>query len=196
MINISVDKEKIRKLSSLLENNAKKIKKELAVAVNETAKMTKSKIAKLIAIDMNLPQREIKKGIIGKRATAAMPQTEVILKKGWRYSLKQFKPEQKAGGVRVKIRKSGKSILVPQAFMGPKPGMPLARFGGHVFKRVGKTWDKGKRLPIILLRGPSAWGAFTKNNHLAPTVEETKKRFAYEIDRRIRKIELELEGKI
>jgi hypothetical protein len=75
--------------------------------------------------------------------------------------------------------------------MGPKPGVSLVRFKGHAFKRLGK-----KRLPIILLRGPSAWGAFTKNNHLAPTVEETKKRFAYEIDRRIRKIELELEGKI
>jgi hypothetical protein len=191
MINISVDKEKIRKLSSLLENNAKKIKRELAVAVNETAKMTKSKIAKLIAIEVNLTQREIKKGIIGKRATAAMPQTEVILKKGFRYSIKHFKPEQKDGGVKVKVRKSGKSILIPHAFMGPKPGVSSVRFKGHAFKRLGK-----KRLPIILLRGPSAYGAFTKNNHLAPTVKETKKRFAYEIDRRIRKIELELEGKI
>jgi hypothetical protein len=48
---------------------------------------------------------------------------------------------------------------VPDAFI-------LNKFGGHVFRRVGK-----ERLPIRKLMAVSAWGVFVKND-MTPEVEK------------------------
>jgi hypothetical protein len=191
MISIVIKKAEVQNLAALLENNAKKLKKELATAVNATAKFTQSQMAKAIALELNVSQKDIKQGIIGKRATKDVPETTVILKKGFRYKLKRFKPVQNKAGVRVKISRRRGSIVVPHAFMGPKPGQTAPKLNGHVFKREGKA-----RKPIHILKGASPWGAFTKNNHLLPTVKQTEERLTYEINRRIRFLELKAAGKI
>lgn len=152
MISMEVEKS-VAALYVALEHSPKKLRKQLAIAVNQVAKKTESLLAKEIAKELATPQKEIKATIaVTSKATSDNLSSNVRQKKTRRISLKRFGGRQNKKGVRYKISKTKGSKQINGAFISEK-------LGGHVYKRNTK-----KRLPIDKLWGPSPWGVTVQNN--------------------------------
>ncbi len=153
MITVSVDKSIAKLAKALGEDAPKKLKKEVAIAINAVAKSTRNGLAKEVAKELAVSQKQIKDGIsVSHRAKLEELSATVTQKESARIPLKQFGARQNKQGVRYKISKTKGTKFIKSAFQSE-------RLGNHVFKRESKS-----RLPIQKLYGPSAWGITTKND--------------------------------
>jgi len=195
MIALSVTARGEKRLAKLLQGNTKRLRREMAIAVNATSKKTVAIWAKEVSKEVATAQKNIKATIkVSKKAAASeskSPTAVVTQKKTGRIPLRDFGARQNKKGVSYKISKGGKRGFVAGAFQGPKPGVMKASWRGRVFKRVGAG-----RLPIIQLFGPSPWGVSIKNNLKKPTVKATKIELVKQIERRIRFLKLKQSGAI
>jgi hypothetical protein len=195
MIALSVTARGEKRLAKLLQGNAKRLRREMAIAVNATSKKTVAIWAKEVSKEVATAQKNIKATIkVRKKASAGeskSPTAVVTQKKTGRIPLRDFGARQNKKGTTYKISKGGKRGFVAGAFQGPKPGVMKASWRGRVFKRVGAG-----RLPIIQLFGPSPWGVSIKNNLKKPTVKATKIELIKQIERRIRFLKLKQSGAI
>jgi hypothetical protein len=195
MIALSVTARGEKRLAKLLQGNTKRLRREMAIAVNATSKKTVAIWAKEVSKEVATAQKNIKATIkVSKKAAASeskSPTAVVTQKKTGRIPLRDFGARQNKKGVSYKISKGGKRGFVAGAFQGPKPGAMKASWRGRVFKRVGAG-----RLPIIQLFGPSPWGVSIKNNLKKPTVKATKIELVKQIERRIRFLKLKQSGAI
>lgn len=161
MIGIEINAKQLKELRIACGKAKKGFSRELAAAINATAKDVRLKISRDIGSEITMPAKDIKDRISTKdKATAQNPIAVVSL--GWRKreGLQYFKARQTRSGVTYKISKKGGRGVVIGAFMGPSPGVLAPKLHGGVFKRVGK-----ERNPIVKLRAVSAAGAFVKNKH-------------------------------
>ena len=183
---VTVYPTQIAELQRLLGGVSKKIKRELAIAVNETAKHTKGTIAKQIVAELAVAQKVVKDKLTIKRANNAdrNPTAKVTLDKTKRIPLRDFGARQNKTGVSVKISKSRGRKTIPSAFM-------VDRYGDHVYKRSSKARAVGRRK-----KGPSPWGVFVKNNLKEPTADDAKDVLRKNVERRIRFIKLKQSGAI
>jgi hypothetical protein len=195
MIALSVTARGEKRLAKLLQGNSKRLRREMAVAVNATSKKTVAIWAKEVSKEVATAQKNIKATIkVSKKASAGeskSPTAVVTQKKTGRIPLRDFGARQNKGGTSYKISKGGKRGFVAGAFQGPKPGVMKASWRGRVFKRVGAG-----RLPIIQLFGPSPWGVSIKNDLKKPTVKATRIELIKQIERRIRFLKLKQSGAI
>ncbi len=196
MIAFTVNARKIKELEKLLNGNQKKLRRELATAVNATARKTQSLMAKQIGRELSTAQKNIKQTIaIVKKATptgeAKSPSATVRQSKTKRIPLRDFGARQNKSGVSYKISKTAGRKQVKGAFQGPKPGTMKASWRGRVFKRTGAS-----RLPIVQLFGPSPWGVFAKKKLKRPTVQDSRVELMLQINRRIRFLKLKQSGAI
>jgi len=192
MISILAGEAKILELRKLLDGNAKKLKREIAIAVNKTSKKTQSAIAKDIGKEIATAQKNIKKTIgIRKKATKTDPVAVVVQSKTRRLSLREFGARQTGKGVSYKVSKTAGRKVIPGAFQGPRPGVIKTSWRGHAFKRAGKT-----RLPIIKLMGPSPWGVFVKKKLKKPVQIDAKEELRKQIIERIRFLKVKKSGAI
>ena len=156
----------------------KKLRQQVAIALNQTAKRTETLLAKEVAKEIVIAQKEIKKGI--KQDRKAKPEvlaTNVVQKESARIPLKRYKARQNKAGVRYRISKKTGGKTVKSAFIAET-------LSSHAFKRTGK-----KRLPIRKLYGPSPWGVTVKNNLDRLVLErDIEPELIKKIDRRIRAI--------
>lgn len=156
----------------------KKLRQQVAIALNQTAKRTETLLAKEVAKEIVIAQKEIKKGI--KQDRKAKPEvlaTNVVQKESARMPLKRYKARQNKAGVRYRISKKGGGKQIKSAFISEK-------LGSHVYKRTSK-----KRLPIQKLYGPSPWGVTVKNNLDKLIIDrDIEPELLKQIDRRIRAI--------
>lgn len=190
MIAIEIDAKQLKKLRKATGKAKKKFGKELAAAINATAKDVELKISRDIGSEITMPAKDIKKRIrTSKKATAQNPVAVSSL--GWakREGLQYFKARQTKAGVTYRISKKAKRGIVLGAFMGPRPGTFAPKLHGGVFKRVGKA-----RLPIAKLRAVSAAGTFVKNNHAEAMPGFIKQKMTAQIERRIKLNILRAEG--
>lgn len=179
-------------MKKAIDDTGRNLRKELAIACNQTANKSKSTIAKQIGKELATSQKNIRTTIrIVSKAKDSDIQAVVEVKKEKRISLKEFGARQTKTGVSYKISKSRGRKTIPGAFQGPKPGSINVKTKGNVFKRVGKP-----RLPIVKLFGPSSWGVFVVGKKQGPSVAETEAELKKQIDRRIRFIELKASGAI
>ncbi len=181
MIGIEIDAKQIKRLGDAVAASGKKLRKELAAAVNQTIKDGELKIARDIGSEITMKIGDIKKTIRSPRkATAINPEGVVAL--GWRKreGLQYFKAKQTKLGVTYKISKKAGRSVVRGAFMGPSPGVLSPKLYGGVFKRIGKS-----RLPIAKLRAVSAAGAFLKNKHEDALPGYLREKLTHQIERRI-----------
>ena len=181
MIGIEIDANQIKRLGDAVSASGKKLRKELAAAVNQTIKDGELKIARDIGSEITMKIGDIKKTIRSPRkATAVNPEGVIAL--GWRKreGLQYFKAKQTKLGVTYKISKKAGRGIVRGAFMGPSPGVLSPKLYGGVFKRIGKS-----RLPIAKLRAVSAAGAFLKNKHEDALPGYLRERLTHQIERRI-----------
>lgn len=174
-------------MKATIEKTGKKLKKELSIAVNATAKRSKSIIAKQVANELAVSQKDIKTTISqSRRASESDISATVEVKKEKRLGLNKFGARQIKKGVSYKVSKSKGRSFIQGAFQGPKPGLMKASWKGNVFKRVGKA-----RKPIIKLKGPSVWGVFVAGKKIGPSISEIEAELKKQIGERIRFLEFQ-----
>jgi len=207
MIALSATARGEKRLAKLLGGNAKKLKREMAIAINATSKKTVSLWVKEVAKELATAQKNIKATInVSKKASpteGGLPTAVVTQKKTGRIPLRDFGARQNQKGVTYKISKAGKRGFVKSAFQGPKPGVMKASWRGRVFKREGEAVKSTKgrhagrmRQPIVQLFGPSPWGVSLKNKLTKPVKKATKAELLKQIERRTRFIKLKQSGAI
>lgn len=186
MIAIEIDKGKLSELHKTIHSLGKSIPREMAVAINATARFVKSQIAKEIqATGLNVTQTIIKSKLkSGDRANVAKPRTSVTLRKDFRFGLDAFKASQTKKGVTYRIVKGGGRKRITNAFI-PK------RYGGKVYVRQAKS-----RGPLRQMRGVSPWGMFVKNNKTAVVSSLAIAELNKQVQRRIRFLTLKAAGEI
>jgi len=188
MIALSVTARGEKRLAKLLQGNTKRLRREMAVAVNATSKKTVSLWVKEVAKELATTQKSIKATIkVSRKASASegkSPTAVVTQKKTGRIPLRDFGARQNKKGVSYKIAKNGKRGFIKSAFT-------VATISGHVFARAGK-----KRTPIIKKFGPSPWGVSIKNQLTRPVRKATEAELLKQINRRIRFIKLKQSGAI
>ena len=178
---ITVDTRGIRELERALGDAKKRLPKEVAIAINRTAKWTTTQISRQVRDELNVKVRDVKKALSQRgKANASKLSTVVQLDKEKRLSLKYFGARQTRRGVTAKVGKKRRRTLIPDGFMGPRPGAVAVRLGGHAYKRTGRG-----RTPIVKLHGASPWGAYVKNNMRPETVKESSRELQKQIQRRI-----------
>ena len=180
-ISIEINADQLKRLSQAAIGAKKSLTKELAAAINAVSKKTKLEMGREIRATVNLKKDEAEKPLsIRAAASPQSLQAVVSLKKTPRLGLRHFGARQDKRGVSFKISKRGGRGRVDGAFMGPKPGAVKTSWRGNAFKRVGSG-----RLPIIQIKGVSAFGAYVKNNLTGPQVEAVNAELTKQIERRI-----------
>jgi hypothetical protein len=182
MIGIEIDAKQLKRLREATGRAKKNFSKELAAAINATAKKTRLNIGRDIRKTVNLKKDITEKQIkLAVTATAETPRAVVSLSKSNRLGLQHFGGRQDKRGVSYKVAKQGGRKRVTGAFMGPKPGQLAPKLYGGVFKRAGST-----RLPIVKLYGVSPFGAYVKNDFQDVEVVFISKGLQSQIERRIK----------
>jgi hypothetical protein len=190
MISIEIDAKQLKALQKAVERSGKKFAKELAGAINAVSKKTKLQIGRDIRATVAMPKAEAEKPLsIRGTATEQNLSATVTLKKTKRLGLRHFGARQDKRGVSYKIDKQGGRKRVQGAFQGPKPGVQKMSWKGNAFKRVGAS-----RLPIVMLKGVSAYGAYAKNELSGPQVEAINAELTKQMERRIKLNILRAEG--
>lgn len=181
MIAIELNANQVKRLVDSTAAAGKSMAKELAQAINSTAKKTKLGMGRQIRKTIAMKKDESEKPLsIRANATASSLQAVVSLKKTPRLGLRHFGAKQDKRGVSYKIGKKGGKSRADGAFTGPKPGAIRTKWRGNAFKRVGKN-----RLPIVQIKGVSAWGAYVKNELTGPQVAEVSAELSDQMERRI-----------
>jgi hypothetical protein len=190
MISIEIDAKQLKALQKAVERSGKKFAKELAGAINAVSKKTKLQIGRDIRATVAIPKAEAEKPLsIRGTATEQNLSATVTLKKTKRLGLRHFGARQDKRGVSYKIDKQGGRKRVQGAFQGPRPGVQKMSWKGNAFKRVGAS-----RLPIVMLKGVSAYGAYAKNELSGPQVEAINAELTKQMERRIKLNILRAEG--
>ena len=190
MISIEIDAKQLKALQKAVERSGKKFAKELAGAINAVSKKTKLQIGRDIRATVAMPKAEAEKPLsIRGTATEQNLSATVTLKKTKRLGLRHFGARQDKRGVSYKIDKQCGRKRVQGAFQGPKPGVQKMSWKGNAFKRVGAS-----RLPIVMLKGVSAYGAYAKNELSGPQVEAINAELTKQMERRIKLNILRAEG--
>jgi hypothetical protein len=189
MIGLRVKLEGEKRLAKLLQGNAKKVRQQMHIAVNATAKQAVNVWAAAISKEIAVTQKAVKGTIkiVRKANNNWLRATLRQRKEKNRIPLKQFKPKQDASGVGYTIKRGSKGFL-PSGFI-------VKSLGNHVFKRDGpkikmtKGVNKGQdKQRIFKQYGPSPWGVSAKNNLKIPVTLESKEILIKQIDRRIRAV--------
>lgn len=181
MFAIEINADQLKRLSESATAAKKSLTKELAAALNAVAKKTKLEMGRDIRATVNMKKDEAEKPLsIRATATPQSLQAVVSLKKTPRLGLRHFGAKQDKRGVSFKISKKGGRGRADGAFQGPKPGVMKTSWRGNAFKRVGS-----RRLPIVQIKGVSAFGAYVKNNLAGPQVEAINAELTKQMERRI-----------
>jgi len=184
VLNVTVDQASLNRLQDALKEKASRLNREVATAINATAKKVRIEASRLLKKELNVPSKILKKAIKTKsKATAQNTQAIVGLWGGYPIPLKYFKPTQLKRGVTYKIdpKLKGKSVL-RDAFI-------VKLYGGKVYRRKGKT-----RAPIEQVYGPSPGTVFDKAGIAAAAEKVARDELPKQIERRIRFLELKSSG--
>lgn len=200
MIVITLDKASLESATQALLSIRANLPKEVATAINETAKSGVGKVAEKIFKRINIKLSDIKKRVkVFPKANTQSLVAGVNLSKSDRIPLKYFGARQVAEGVAYKIERTGGRKVVPSAFgpdgflggRGARGRAGIARLGFNAFRREGKP-----RLPIVKLHGPSPWGVFVKAGLTEPTAGELRLEATKKLNDRVRFLTLKAQGKI
>ena len=193
MIGIEIDAKQLKRLREATGRAKKNFSKELAAAINQTAKNHRMKQGRNVRSVVNIKKAQIESKITIKKASDVTPQARVFFESSEREGLQHFGARQNGRGVSYKIStKKGRGTVVG-AFMGPSPGVLAPSLNGGVFVRMGaarkmtKGRSQGKiRQPIVKLYGVSPCGAYVKNDFEKIDVAFSADYLKGQIERRIK----------
>lgn len=182
MIAIEINRGQLQRLADAVSASGKKLTKEIAGAINQVSKKTKLEMGRDIRKKVAIPKDEVEKPLsIRAQATEGNLSAVVSLKETKRLGLRHFGARQDKRGVSYKIDKQGGRKRVNGAFQGPKPGVMRMKWKGNAFKRVGAS-----RLPVVQLKGVSAYGTYKKNEMAGPQVKSIESELTKQLERRIK----------
>ncbi len=182
---VSVKTGSLASLKQAIEGTSRTLKKELRVAVNATAKKSKSIINKEIRSELPASAKSINSLInVTRLASGDIISATVRVDKSKRLVINAFNNRQTKAGVTAKISKTRPRTLIRGAFK-------VNRWGGQVVVRKGK-----ERGPLRTPKGPSPWGVLTKGKKLEPAKDQTQAELKKQIERRIKFITLKKTGAI
>lgn len=186
-MNVTVKAASVASLKAAIKDTTRKIRNEIRIAVNATAKKSKSITNKQIRSELaNTTSKTVFFTIkIHLSTSTDHPTARLEVKKTDRISLQHFGARQTRAGVTYQISKTRGRKLIKDAFINS------TKLHGGVFKRVGKS-----RLPIVKPRGVSPWGVMTKGKKTGPTKTETQAELDKQVQKRIRFITLKKTGAI
>lgn len=196
-IKVTIDRKQLREFEKEIGAYNKKLKKQIEIVTNKTARAVSSDIAGQIYKTLNATKGRIKKQINIDKASAkglrgrSLATARVRIKHEKRLRLADFKPRQTKRGVSYRINRAEGVSRIDGAFMGPTPKVKLPRWDGGVRRRIG-----GPRTPHVELMGVSPWGVFVKRRLRKPITEMARERYRREIESRLRYIRLKKQGAI
>ena len=181
MITIDIDAKQLKELRVAVGKAKKNFGRELATAINATAKKTKLDIGRDVRSVIAIKKKESEAPLkVRTKATENSLSSTVSIAKTRRLGLRHFAARQDARGVSFKIATQGGRNRVEGAFQGPRPGVMKISWRGNAFRRVGKD-----RLPIIHLRGVSAFGAYVKNKFEPVQIQRINDELRKQMEKRI-----------
>ena len=181
---VTINPIALESMKKVIGNLTTSISKELAIAVNLTAKQTRIQTARALKKELNVPVKILKKAVSTRsKATAKKTKAIIGLHGGYPIPLKHFKPRVTRAGVVAKINSRLKTkTVLPNAFM-PQ------RYNGSVVERLGKP-----RTPLKTQYGPSPGTAFKEAGVKDLAVAVAEATLPKEIQRRIRFLILKANG--
>lgn len=211
MIKMAMDTVLIYQMRNALGDMSKHLPRHMATSVNRVARSVKVEAAKRVGKVMNIgvhssvqpySKKISKAGILKKtilqkgKADKSKPYATITLFGGYAFPLKYLngreytrknKGKTVGMGMRYKPTKGGGGsgwVSVPGAFM-------VKRFGGHFYKRPGKSRSIGK-----FLTGVKPSDYFEQTGTEKAVRQLARKRLPIELKRRIREVLLARQGKI
>lgn len=186
MITVSVNQASLDGLRRALSGTKRKLERELATAINATARKVRLEAARDLRQQMAVPVKVLKKVIKGKsKAKPGQLYAVIGFFRGYPIPLKYFKATQTKKGVTYKINPKVKvKSIVRDAFI-------VKQYGGNVYKRKTE-----KRFPLEKQFGPAPGDFFEKAGILARATKLAETELEKQIKRRIRFIELKKSGDI
>ena len=173
MIAIQIDVRQLTRLRKAVGSVNKNMGREIAAAINATAKKTRLNIGRDVRETINVKKADSEAPLkIQAKATAQSPQTTVSIQRTRRPSLRKFGGRQDKKGVSYKIDKKGGRKRVNGAFVWQAID--------RVFIRRGE-----ERLPIIELKGVSVYGAYAKNDFTPREIKRINAELSKQVERRI-----------
>lgn len=178
MLNVSMDIREAEKMLSFTERDA--LPKATTRALNKTVKSVQSVAIKLIAKDIGIAQKDVRKSLYILKSKWTKPEASLIAG-GQRIPIIGIKARQTKAGVTYRSKGGGRGAI---------PGAFIAKMeSGHksVFKRLTK-----KRFPLVQLYGPSIPKVFIDSALIRAMENHTSERFSkilahelkYELSRR------------
>ncbi len=188
MIACQIDPKQIQALKDSLKSKASRLPREIATAINATAKDVRIEVARALRKEMN-PKTKIStiKKTIKAKSSATKDQLIAIVRlaKGHPFPMKFFSPRQTKKGVNVKFGrvkgKAGKTFF-PHAFI-------VNRYGGNVYERTSKG-----RGPLKQLKGPSPGEFFEQAGIHQLAWKVARRQLPIQMQRRIRFLMLQSSG--
>lgn len=187
MISIDIDPGQIKELREALKGVKAKLPREIATAVNATARTTRTAAARELRSDLSVPVRILKKSIAIKgKATKNNTSAVIRFWGGYPIPLKYFGAKQtKKSGVTFKISpRHNRRSVIRDAFIA-------RQYGGNVYRRKGKP-----RGPLEKLHGPSPGESFEKAGVLNVALATAKKELPKQMKRRINLMLLRAAGTV
>lgn len=174
MINVSVDQAALKRLQDALKEKSSRLPRELATAINATAKKCRLEASRLMNKQFKVPAKVMKAAMKNKSsANAKKLQAVVGLRDKFLLPLKHFGPTQIKRGVTYKLKPEmkGRSVL-RDAFI-------IQTYGGRVYRRIGKERGPIKQVYASL-------GNVYEQLGVAAVVEKVaREQLPKQIDRRI-----------
>lgn len=183
-----------RELAAALGDAQHKLGKELAIAVNKTAKAHIKELSAgkgPILSEIAISSKEAKKSLyISKKATPTSFDAVIDVKKERRTSLRHFKAAQSKKGVKYTLSKREGRQEAAHAFIVEKLNQQVfKRRGPYVKRAAGGAPSKIQSKRIVKLHGISLYGLYKELNLLEKFSEPSvQKRLSKEIESRIRTI--------
>ena len=185
MLSVQIDRAQYQRLKHALGEKKRLLGKEIAIAVNITAKAVKREISKTIRQELIVPKRAVDETIsVQSKANREKFQAIVRTKKVSRIRLKEFRAYQTRKGVSYRISKTTGRKVAPGAFV-------VQKYDGNVYRRVS-----GARGPLQALHGPSPWGVLAAGERTKIVKQIGEQELKKQIQRRIRFHVLKAEGRI
>jgi len=183
MIGVTISQASVEAVKKALGDLSHRYPREIATAINATAKQVRIQASRKLKTGMNLPSKLLKKAIYSKSANPESLRAVIGLYRGHPFPLKYFKAKQIKRGVTYKINPTlkGKSVL-RDAFI-------VRQYGGNVYLRSGTA-----RGPLIKQHGPAPGEAFERLGIAALAVAVATEELPKQINRRIRFLNLKASG--
>lgn len=170
-VTVDVNDAYLRSVLADVLTSVKEMKQVARTASWDTTKQVKTRVSKLVRDRVAIKKKDLDPHLT---ATRHGDGGVVRLKESRRIPLREFgAKDTKKKGVTYKIDKNKPRQRIKDAFA-------VSKFGGHIYRRVGK-----KRLPIRKLYGVSAWGVIVKNNYVPEIETYARERLQINLTRRV-----------